>query len=431
MKITAGGIPLGEDFYPGRQAYVDHLGRLLSNGDVMVIGPRRTGKTCVIQEYLRQREAADKKIISVFIDLESVQDLYEFYLRIIKKVLSATKKWKYLLSEGIDAARNLSNALKRILEIEADLAPYLGSEGEVKVSFKMPDFDPKKVDQLSMELCKLLARLNTEIVIVLDEFPELIWKFGESATCEETFRERVSKTQFLMNGFRSMRQEPAKGGKSHRFVIAGSINLDNTLQYLGLDQTVNDLQRLRIPYLQPSQALELMQLLCKAERFAFDSPAEFDQLLNIQFGCSSPFYVQLYAEILRQAGIDRLGQTKFSQADATKAYKDLLCHSKGPRYLITRIERYYKDDKDLVLKILEILARVQFESDAPCKDEDLYLELQNYSADFTRERYSHLMARLLADDLVQNMSDGSCIGFESQVLCNFWHFRLVDARFLK
>ncbi len=431
MKITAGGIPLGTDFYTGRQIYVNNLGKLLLEGDVLVLGPRRTGKTCAIQEYLRQREADDKDFISIFIDLEKTQDLYEFYLLIIKKVLSATKKWRYLMSEGIDGIRNLSNSLRQIFEVEADLAPYLGTEGEVKISFKLPEFDPKKLDQLSMELCNLLQRLKKGVVIVLDEFPELIWKFGEVSTGDDTFQEQVNKTQYLMNGLRAMRQDPTKTGKTHRFIIAGSINLDNTLQYLGLDQTVNDLQRLRMPSLNPTQTLELMKLLCAAEKFDFESPSQFNQFVNIQFGSSSPFYVQLYAEILRQASIDQLGLRKFSSQDVTKAFKDLIIHSKGPRYLFTRIDRYYKNDKDLVLKVLEILAQIQFDTNVACKDGDLFSTLAKSFPNLTRERYSRLVAKLLADDLVQNMGDGSSIGFESQVLCNFWHYRLVNERYLK
>jgi len=431
MKITAGGIPLGSDFYQGRQTYVDDLGNFLKSKDVLVLGPRRTGKTCAIKEYLRQREEADKNFVSIFIDLETAQNLYEFYIRIIKRVLNATSKWRFLLDEGVDAIKNLSHSLRSILEVEADLAPYLGTEGELKVSIKLPDFDPKKVELLAEELHRLLSKLKSEVVIVLDEFPELIWKFGEGAPDQEAYKERVSKTQFLMSGLRKIRQETTEGTKRHKFIVAGSINLDNTLQYLGLDQTINDVDRLKIPYLQPSQTVELMLLLCDAEKFEFSNKEHFKGFVEQQFGRSSPFYVQLYAEILRQASIDKMGQRVFSEVEVQKALKDLLTHPKGPRYLITRIDRYYTHEKDLVLKILGITARTQYETGKPIKDGECFALLSGEVKDLTREKYTEITGKLLSDDLIQNMEDGSHIGIDSHVLCNFWHHRLVDARFTR
>ena len=49
MEIVAGGVPIGENFYRGRLECVKELKQKLKSNDVLVLGPRRTGKTSVIK----------------------------------------------------------------------------------------------------------------------------------------------------------------------------------------------------------------------------------------------------------------------------------------------------------------------------------------------------------------------------------------------
>lgn len=428
MKIVAGGIPLGDDFYTGRQACVDQLSKMINTGgSILVLGPRRTGKTSSIQEYLRQKSESDKDFKSIFIDLENTQNLYEFYIRIIKEVLAAGKKYAALIDNVLDKVKDMSARIGKSIKLDIDLAPYLGSPSEVKLSVQWPEFDPQTVEALQAELKNLINSLNSPIVIVLDEFPELIWRFGQALVAEEKKAEMIQKTNYLLSGLRMLRQESSVGRKNHQLVIAGSINLYNTLKHLGLDASINDLERIEIPYLTPDQSADLLRQLIQTEGITFQNPTQFYDFVKIQFGYCSPYYIQSYANVLRQKMLDKIGESNFSHLEVENAYKTLLTEPRGPEYFLTRVERFYNKDKESALKYLEKIAAFQFKSGSGINEEDLKKEL-GYP---TQLQFTSIVAQMSADDMIQHLNDGSRLGFQSQFLCNFWNYRLVDGKYLK
>lgn len=429
MRITAGPVPLGENFYKGRQRYVDQLQDLLGRGDVLVLGPRRTGKTCTIQEYIRQSEEQDQNFTSIYVDLEPAQDLYEFYLRILREICRATSKWSSLI-EGVNLAKELSNKLRESLKIETDLSPYLGSPSEIKLTLSLPKFDPATITQLSNNLCDTLKKLKHPLLIVLDEFPELIWKFGKELSEDKRFDDRREKTEILLSGLRSIRQEKALDGTKHRFVLAGSVNLFSTLKYLKLEHAINDILHFEIPYLQENEVWELLELLCKSENINFENPNMAEAFIKTQFGKASPFFVQVYAERLNQLKINRLGKGNITEDDIKASYKHVITSSRGPAALETRIKRYYEDSKDTVFSILKLAATTQFSNKQFISENDCFSALKTQSQQLEWSTFCSLLAKMKSDDMIQSVRDGSYLGFESQIICNFWNYSLVGANFL-
>lgn len=429
MRITAGPVPLGENFYKGRQRYVDQLRDLLTQGDVLVLGPRRTGKTCTIQEHIRQCEETDPNFTSIFVDLEPAQDLYEFYLRILREICRATNRWASLI-EGVNLAKELSNKLRDSLKIEADLSPYLGSPSEIKLSLNLPKFDPATITQLSNNLCDTLKKLQKPLLIVLDEFPELIWKFSKELPEEKRFEDRREKTEILLSGLRSIRQEKAIDGMKHRFVLAGSVNLFSTLRHLKLEHAINDILHFEIPYLQENEVWELLSLLCESEKINFVDSAFAESFIKTQFGKTSPFFIQVYAERLNQLKINRLGRADITNDDIKASYKHLITSSRGPAALETRIRRYYEDSKDFVFLILKQVASHQFSKKQFILEKDCFEGLKNQFPNIEWNTFTSLLAKMKSDDMLQSVKDGNYLGFESQIICNFWNYSLVGAAFI-
>ncbi|MFN7903947.1 MAG: ATP-binding protein [Pseudobdellovibrionaceae bacterium] len=425
MKIVAGGIPLGDDFYKGRQACVDQLRKMIDQaGNILVLGPRRTGKTSSIQEYLRQN-SGNEDFKFVFIDLENTQNLYEFYIRLIKDILQAANKYHALLDNVLDRIKQTASNIGKSTKLDIDLAPFLGSPTEVKLTVQWPDFDPKKVEALQTELRTLIASLKSPIIIVLDEFPELIWRFGQSLTGEDRRNEMIQKTNFLLSGLRMIRQEDFGLGKKHQIIVAGSINLHNTLKHLGLDASINDLERIEIPYLTSDQSADLIRQLVQPEEITFQNEKGFYSFIKQQFGSCSPFYIQAFANALRQKMLDKIGESNFSDEEIQNAYKTLLTEPRGPEYFVTRIERFYLKEKDLVFKILEKTASFQFNNKVGIGESDL----KNALGISSQQHFTDIMAKMISDDMIQHQDGGSKIGFQSQFLCNFWNYRIVDGRY--
>jgi len=432
MRIVTGNVVTGENFFQARQPDVQRLREQLAISDVLLVGPRRTGKTSLLKEYLLQQEETNPQFKSIFIDLESTKNLYEFYVKIIREILRVTRKWRLYLTQTDELIKRFSTQLSEIFESKIDISAILGLPSETPVTISFPKFEPKKITELQQKLSEILHALSEPLVIVLDEFPELIWRLGQDAVLEQRVQIRKEQTEFMLSGLRTLRQESTGQGAKHKIVIAGSVNLVSTLEHLGLSDAINDIVRLELADLTAPQAIQLFEELAQSEQFKFNPPKIYEAFIAKQFGSTSPLYIQMFAQLFVQLRIDRGGDLEFSEDDLITSYKNLISTSggQGPRYLRTRIERYYTaEEQKLVLPILEIVAKNQFQNKTKTSESDCLSYAQNKAAvEMPRLQQTDLLAKMKSDDLIHISTDQ--YWFESQFLCNFWHYTLVGTEFL-
>lgn len=418
MEIVTGGITTGDDFFEGRKQYVDELAKLIAANDILLVGPRRTGKTSLIKEYLLREK--EKQSICLYLNLEDCKGLYEFYVRIIREILNLTDKMGLLQTQTSqfikDSCNKLSEIFKGKIKFPAD---GLGTNIESSIEVAFPTFDPNTISDLQQELNQILSNLKSPITIVLDEFPEIIFKFPEET--------RLEQTKQLLSGLRAVRQKLTVDQiKVHRVVIAGSINLENTLNSMGLGDTINDLTPLKIPNLTPDEGYTLLSSLATGAEFQFVNPEDAKDFFTKQFGYCTPFYIQLFADNLRNIKRQKR-QSIFDQGHIKDAYKVLIQGDRGPNYFLKRLHNpaYYSgSERDHALNILRAISKKQFEIATHTSD----AEIQHLIPDsLTRTR---LMIKLSLDDFFQVGGGGNYI-FDCQVICNFWNFSLNNGSFLK
>ena len=114
MEIVTGGITAGDDFFEGRKQYVDELAKLISTNDILLVGPRRTGKTSLINEYLLREK--ENQGIYLYLNLEDCKGLYEFYIRVIREVLNLTDKLGLLQAQTSQFIKDACNKLSQIFK---------------------------------------------------------------------------------------------------------------------------------------------------------------------------------------------------------------------------------------------------------------------------------------------------------------------------
>lgn len=433
MRIIAGPPTTGDNFYEGRLQVIELLGKKLDeNNDVLIIGPRRTGKTSAIKEYLRQSHEKDTAFCSIYIDLEKIQSLYEFYFSVIRAIYSERKKYKLFIDDGINIVKNLNNYLSEVfgdgLDAGTLLDPVLGTSLKIKIPKFNLEEDSKKLQSLSKQLSGLLGSLTKDVVIVLDEFPELIWKLGKGEPKETQKESRKSQAQLLLEGLRAVRQE--KDNRKHKVIIAGSVNLQNTLTYLQLEQYINDLSDIEIPYLTARDAQDLLSQLVATNDFTIQTPEFFKGFIEKQFGQCSPYYIQIYAEHMQQLVLNRSGNNVFTNSDIELCYKNTISSEKGPKYFRDRIRKYYEADEEIVKKILYHLANHQFSTGEPMKENKLQEEIFNEFKSLTRSNFTEIIEQMHSDDFIQYLKGGGFLGYESQFICNYWNYSFVNTRFI-
>lgn len=428
MQINAGPPVTGTDFFKGRRTSVEQLQRLIKENDVLLIGPRRTGKTSVVKEYLNQEKTNAQDFSSTFIDLEEIENLYEFYAKIIQSIYCEANKVGALTSSAKDAAKSLSNLLREFLPNGIDLTPVPGAP---KVVIRAPKFDPETTEQLRQRMNALVNGLTKPFTIVLDEFPEIIWKLGQNEATEGLqLQRRKDDTRLLLEGLRTLRQ--TTDTRKHRVVVAGSINLKNTLEHLGLSALINDIYELPIPYLRPEEAVELFDELAQAEEFEFDKPDTAPGFISNQFGSCSPFYIQFFAERLRQIRFTDPSTTVFGEVELRKAFLDLIEDRRGPNYLLARLKKYYTtEERHAAEALIARVAELQFKKATPETEEQLFTHLrEKLKISMLRPQQSELMAKLRADNLLERSDSGNWC-FDSKVICSFWNYRFVSTEYLQ
>ena len=98
-----GNVPDPEDLY-GRETLLDHLWRTISSNNILLLAPRRFGKTGVMRHVLKQPRHG---YLPIYFDLEDVDSPDEFVWRVVREVLAQDR-----LRSLLQAARGVPGAIK-------------------------------------------------------------------------------------------------------------------------------------------------------------------------------------------------------------------------------------------------------------------------------------------------------------------------------
>jgi hypothetical protein len=261
---TITGSSAEKSKYFRRQYINDEFWYQISKGEhVLITAPRRVGKSSFMKD-LENNCPVD--YICIYNDIESDKTQEEFFKRLLTLLLEKTGTVKRIRKKI-----SLWLKTKSIGEISV--------EGNIK--FVNKDLDYK--DEL-LSLIKILGDETIRIVMLLDEFPEVItniWKNeGDKAAID------------TLHTLRSIRHD-AKF-KNFSFAFAGSVGLDHIVASLDRPKLINDLKPVYINPLTIPEAHELITQLLKGATMQIGED-ERNYLIN-KIYCLLPYFVQLMIE---------------------------------------------------------------------------------------------------------------------------------------
>lgn len=206
----------GDRFWDRERETEDFI-RLLDEGaHILLVAPRRTGKTSLMREVMRQ-----------------IQDRY------------------HCLFTDVEKARGPADA---IVELSLATRPFQSLWGRTKAVFKnaLVSIDSVSLDELTIKLqdgllgdwrakgdrlLEELASDHTPVVVFIDELPILVNRMLLDAAGEPTAAGR-SEVDLFVSWLRSAAQRHR--GRL-RIVVSGSIGLGPVLARAGLSATINEL----------------------------------------------------------------------------------------------------------------------------------------------------------------------------------------------
>lgn len=279
MKNIAGVPVEGENFF-GRHDIAQHLREILDHDDILLLGPRRIGKTSLARAVMAiAREDGWKTIeivVASCIDEKGFLDKLEGEL---KKAIDS------LPGKLLDGMRERFGTLcKRIKSLKLG---GFGATAEVGLAGSDAD-DWTKVGN---DLLALLAELDDHWLIYVDELPIMLFHIIRHDPANG-----VQRVRRFLDWFRNDVRALA-GAQKVRWLISGSVGLDTLVQEHGMADTINSLNHQSLPPFSEALACQLIRELAARYTIALDATAIARLVAAIRW--PQPYYLQVAFQHLR------------------------------------------------------------------------------------------------------------------------------------
>jgi len=297
MRNKAGPPVRREDFLK-RRADTEDLWDLAMSGHILMLGPRRMGKTSLLHHL---EDAPEDGWRCVFLSVEALETEARFVARLLTKLaeLHPNHAWMERLGGKL---RKFFRSLGRtpVGPVEVNLAELLEHNWR---------------DEGAAAL-KVMGGLRGNTLVLVDEFPIFIRNLiGTEADAEGRRRARL-----FLDWLREIRNTQPNGDSRVHFVLTGSVGLDAVLSKVGLSGTVNDLQIFHLGPLTPDLAMDLLDQLSEGEQFPLP-PAVRNRILE-RIDWPIPYHLQLLFRAI-QHRVQRQGKV-LDEALVDQAYESLL-----------------------------------------------------------------------------------------------------------
>jgi hypothetical protein len=286
------GRPVRRGDFFGRAAETAHLQRSLAHNHVLLLAPRRVGKTSLMFRLAADREAAG---------------------RLWAYSSAAAARSEMALVLGLYHA-----AAERSLSVRARffggrLRVALGEGATIKgfgVDLTVSRLQVSAWRDVGDELVDALRCSDEDWLLLLDELPVFVSRLVHEP-------EGLPRARGLLEWLRAARQGPAVGPDRVRWLMAGSIGLDAVAQRLQLTATINDLQLSRLGAFTDEEGRGLLRALAQGEGLPWRAAAIERALQRV--GWLIPYHLQLTFHQVRELGPAPPGGVDPARVDAAIA----------------------------------------------------------------------------------------------------------------
>ena len=389
--LQVGGIATGKDFFD-REKEVEEIVESLGKDNVLLVAPRRYGKTSVMREV--ERKLTEREYLCLHLDVMHVHSPKEFVFELAIAAFDAPEARETFL-------KNLKTAFvrfgERLQEVEISLS---GVKAKFNESLRK-EISNDNWNYKGRDVFNAIKSLSDKkpICIVIDELSECINNMKKPN--EETAGEFL---QWLRGIRQTMFEEL-------RFIVGGSVSFDRVVRNGGSLSWINDLKPIHIGGFSKEEALEFIKMAFEDDREEYR-----DKIGQKVLGCVGkpyiPYFIAIFlSTIFREEG-------KLSERDVDEIYSSKLLGAHGRGYFVyyrQRLGIYYKEvlaraAEDILREaclteegLPKALAFNLFQRATGIEDEDKFMDLLH---DLENDFYIKL--------------DDEDIRFQSKVLRDFW-----------
>jgi len=279
MDNIAGSPVEGKNFF-GRNDIAQRLREILDHDDILLLGPRRIGKTSLARAVMAL--AHQQGWTTIEINVASCIDEKGFLDKLEGELKKAIDSFAGKLLDGM---RERLGALgKRIKSLK-----FGGFGATAEVGLAGSDADDWSA--IGNELLTLLGTLDSHWLIYVDELPIMLFNIIRQDQANGVLRVR----RFL-DWFRNDVRALASAGKV-RWLISGSVGLDTLVQEHGMADTINSLNHQNLPPFTDPLACQLIRELAVSYTITLDESAVRNLVNAVSW--PQPYYLQVAFQQLR------------------------------------------------------------------------------------------------------------------------------------
>ncbi|WPD74062.1 ATP-binding protein [Dickeya fangzhongdai] len=272
MDNIAGSPVEGKNFF-GREAEVSYLKESLKNHDVLLLGPRRVGKTSLSREVMSGLQQQGWRTVEVNVAscTDEISFLNKLEAALTPEMASVSDKAKAAIGE-------VFAPLKRIKAVKIPV-PGAGSFG-----VELNDGEQEDWTRIADAVLHLMSQADAPWLIYIDELPILLFSIIRNDPSNG-----VQRVRRFLDWFRNdVRAQPAN--RNIHWLITGSVGLDTLTQEYGMADTINSLKHESLKAFPNQVAVDM--LLKLAGRYEIPFQHEDAQRLVDAVQWPQPYYLQ-------------------------------------------------------------------------------------------------------------------------------------------
>jgi hypothetical protein len=287
------GPPVDGDNFFGRRAEIERFIELLQAHDVLLLGPRRIGKTSIARAV--QRAMPERDWLSIEVNAASCQDELDFVRKLVRAIEDSASPTVATLYGGLR-----DWASRQLARVET-----VGVQG---VEFKLTALSAEDWTKAANHALKHIAGTRQRWLIYVDELPIFLY-----ALIKNDPAQGVARVRRFLDWFRNdVRAQPQV--RDIRWLLTGSVGLDSLAQRHGMADTINSLSHQMLkPFSEPEAAAMLSKLAARYQLSLSDPQL---QTLIRAVGWPQPYYLQRLFDRLRRERAERPASSIEQQIEA-------------------------------------------------------------------------------------------------------------------
>jgi len=203
------GKPVKGEFYFPRKELSTVVENFLDGRiHVVLMGPRRFGKTSFVLNLLKSQEA--KKKTCLYLDIFNITSHRDFLQQLLRGLREKKGLWQ--------------NFIDKVKTVKPQLSIDLG-QGDSNVNLSLDASSGKDVKELIQDVLAELHTLGDEVIVVIDEFQKVA-EINDDHWLEATLRsymQSLSNTSFLFTGSRKSLISDMMHNSARPFYRSGQI----------------------------------------------------------------------------------------------------------------------------------------------------------------------------------------------------------------